>query len=40
MPKVSVIMPVYNTKEEIDQMVEVLKNPNILEESLDFISVN
>lgn len=30
----------YNTKEEIDQMVEVLKNPNILEESLDFISVN
>lgn len=30
----------YNTKEEIDRMVEVLKNPNILEESLDFISVN
>ena len=30
----------YNTKEEIDQMVEVLKNSNILEESLDFISVN
>ena len=29
----------YNTKEEIDRMVEVLKNPNILEESLDFISV-
>ena len=30
----------YNTKEEIDRMVEVLKNPNILEESLNFISVN